>query len=516
MALVGLDVGTTGCKAILFDESGDILGSGFQEYGIICKEPGMAEQNAESVWRATCLSLAQALEAGKGDPRFAAERLGALSLSVQGDAVIPVNDRGEAIYNAILGMDYRSAPQAERCAKSLGARELFERTGMRPHAMNSIVKILWFRETHPKIFNRAWKIMTYADYIMFKLGAQAVIDHTMASRTMAFELKDLEWSSWILGKLGLDSHQLSDPKPSGEILGKVSPEVSEKTELPSGTLLVTGGHDQTCAGLGAGLISQGRGVVSTGTAEVLSSTFESPALNDAMYEGYYPCYLHAKRGMYFTFSLNHVGGILLQWYRDNFGSIELREAEERGEDVYALMDRRVSDGPSKVLILPHLNGSGTPSCDMDSKGAIVGLNLSTTRHDLVRAILESQTYELRFNMETLEAAGVVIGDLCAVGGGAKSPLWLQIKADILGRPVRTLKSSEAACRGAAILAGQASGALESLEQGVERFVKTKKVYEPEKGRRALYNEMYDLYRSLYPALSPINQKLSELKYSEDE
>ncbi len=516
MALVGLDVGTSGCKAIVFDSMGRLLGSGYQEYGIVCDEPGMAEQDAEGVWRATCGVLRQALTNSKGDFRFAAERVEALSLSVQGDAVIPVNRKGDAIHNAVLGMDYRSAPQAERCGERFGARELFERTGMRPHPMNSIIKVLWIKENHPDVFRRAWKIMTYADYIMYKLGAEAVIDHTMASRTMAFDLESLDWSSWILEGLDLDVGLMSDPKSSGEVVGEVSPRASEQTGPGEGTLLLTGGHDQTCAGLGAGLIRQGQAVVSTGAAEVLSAAFDSPALNDPMYAGYYPCYLHAKRDMFFTFSLNHIGGILLRWYRDNFGIVELREAEEKGEDFYALMDSKVPDEPSKVMVLPHLNGSGTPWCDMTSKGAIVGMDLSTTRHDLVRAILESQTYELRINLEALESAGVAIKDLSAVGGGAKSSLWLQIKADILGRPVRTLKSTEAACRGAAILAGAASGTFESLEEGVRRFVKTYRVFQPEEKRKALYDERYALYRDLYPALSPINRKLDELKIKGNE
>jgi xylulokinase len=511
MALIGLDIGTTGCKAFVFDASGKILGGSFQEYGIVCQEPGMAEQDAEGVWRTTCGVLSQALAESRNRSGVSSEAIEALSVSVQGDAVIPVDRRGNAIYNAILGMDYRSTEQAERCGELFGARALFDRTGMRPHPIDSIVKILWIKETLPDVYRETWKIMTYADYIMSKLGAEPVIDYTMASRTMAFELKTLEWSSWILEGLEIEACLLSDPRPSGQIVGKVGRAASDETGLTEGTLLVTGGHDQACAGLGAGLIREGRGVVSTGTAEVLSSAFDKPALNDPMYEGFYPCYLHAKSGMYFTFSLNHVGGILLQWYRDNFGSPELREAEATGASFYKIMDGKVPDGPSHVMVLPHLNGSGTPWCDMKSKGAIIGLDLSTTRHDLVRAILESQTYELKINLEKLESAGVVIGDLCAVGGGAKSPLWLQIKADILGRPVRTLKTTEAACLGAAILAGAAAGTFASVEDGVQRCVEHQAVYLPDERRKELYNEKYAVYKGIYPALSPINQKLEELK-----
>jgi sugar (pentulose or hexulose) kinase len=211
--------------------------------------------------------------------------------------------------------------------------------------------------------------------------------------------------------------------------------------------------------------------------------------------------------MYFTFSLNHIGGILLRWYRDNFGGIEIREAEQQGIDAYDQILSKVPEGPSHVMILPHFNGSGTPWCDMSSKGAIVGLNMSSTRHDIVRAILECQTYELKVNMETLEKAGVNIKEFIAVGGGAKSRLWLQIKADILERPVKTLKVREAACLGAAILAGTASGVYRSVDEGVTKVVQQQDTFSPDAEMSKKYAEKYLVYRQLYPALIPINKEL---------
>jgi len=500
--LLGLDVGTTGCKAALFTPRGAILGYGFEEYGIISTEEKMAEQNPEKVWEAVCRVLRAAFF------RSGVKKIDALSISVQGDAIIPVDRNFMPLYNAVLGMDYRSHEQAKKCEELFGGETLFKKTGMRPHPINSLCKILWLREKHPSVYKKAWKITTYADYIMGKLGAGPVIDYTMASRTMAFDIKNLNWSDYILGRMDISAKLFSQPLPSGVSVGKISKKAASETGLPEETVLVTGGHDQACAALGAGVVREGTGVVSTGTAEVLSTTFQIPHLNGTMYESYYPCYIYTKKDMYFTFALNHVGGLLLRWFRDNFASEEVEEAKRKGTDPYIEMIEKVPEGPVDVMVLPHFNGSGTPFCDMSSRGAIVGMTLGTNRHHLVRAILESQTYELRINLETFNRAGISIKELNAVGGGAKSHRWLQIKADILQNPVNTLKVKEAACLGAAILAGTASGIYSSIDQGVETTIFRENTYYPQKELSERYNHNYMIYKKIYPSLAPINRKLS--------
>lgn len=501
MYLLGLDVGTTGAKAVVFDLDGNMKGSGFQEYDVICEKPGCAEQEPQKVWELTKLVIRQAVsESGVRDIK-------ALSLSVQGDAVIPVDREITPLHNALLGMDYRSAAQGETCSRLMGARELFNMTGMRPHPLNSLTKILWFKEHNPKLFNKAFKFMTYADYILSKLGAEPVMDYTMASRTMAFDLASRDWSSGILGKVGLDRELLSKAVPSGKAAGEINPVLAEELGVKKGMLLVTGGHDQTCAAVGAGVIKENIAIDSHGTAEVLSTAFEKPRLNDAMYNGFYPCYCHAKQGMYFTFALNHIGGILLKWYRDNFGHAEVKEAEETGVGAYRLMETKAPAGPSSVLVLPHFNGSGTPWCDLESKGAILGLTMATTRHDIVKGIMDSLTYELRINLETMRDAGINIHELRSVGGAAKSPVWLQVKADITGCRVSTLKVREAACLGAALLAGTAAGGYGSIDEAVKQTVVVKDIYRPDDGAGKLYNEKYGVYREIYDTLKNINKKL---------
>ena len=263
----------------------------------------------------------------------------------------------------------------------------------------------------------------------------------------------------------------------------VSRAIAEELGLPPGLMLVTGGHDQTCAALGAGAIREGLGVVSTGTAEVLSTALDQPVLSEAMFNNFYPCYLHVKKGMFFTFSAHNA------------------------IDVYQLIDGRMPAGPSPVMFLPHLNGSGTPTCDLRSKGAVVGLTLATTRHDVAKAILEGLAFELQNNLQAMLSCGLRIDELVAVGGGAKSSSWLQLKADILQRPLRTLRCRESACLGAALLAGTAAGLYNHLDEAVAETIQYDREFVPLPDRVAAYSDRYAVYKQLYPALCTLNSKL---------
>lgn len=507
MYVIGLDVGTTGCKAIVFDLDGNIKGYGFHEYEVICSKQGLAEQDAEKVWELTKDVINKSIKEAKNKSNIDANDIKAISISVQGDAVIPVDKNILPLYNAILGMDYRTTNESKFCSETFGDKSLFNLTGMRPHPMNSLTKILWFKNNRYDIYENTYKFMTYADFILAKLGAEPVIDYTMASRTMTFDLENKEWSKSILKKLEIEEDKLSKVAASGEIVGTISHDLAEKFGVSKKLLLVTGGHDQTCAALGAGAIKENIAVDSHGTAEVISAAFNRPMLNELMFNSYYPCYCHVKSDMYFTFALNHIGGILLKWYRDVLGYAEVEEANKLGIDPYELMISKTSIGPSSVLVLPHFNGSGTPYCDMDSKGAFIGLTMATKREDIVKGILDSLTYELKINIETMKRAGIKINELRTVGGAAKSPIWLQIKADITGCSVGTLKTREAACLGAAILAARAAGGYSSLEEGVKKTVFLSKIYEPNVKMQSLYKEKFTIYKGVYDTIKNINKEL---------
>jgi xylulokinase len=324
---------------------------------------------------------------------------------------------------------------------------------------------------------------------------------TMASRTMAFDLRREDWSSWLLARLAIETDLLSPVVPSCTAVGRMGRKLSDEIGLRAPPLVVAGAHDQVCAAIGSGVPVLSRAVVSTGSAEVLSAAFDGPVLTPAMYRGFYPCYRFAEPGRYFTFSLNHAGGLLLDWFRDL--------AVGGGAPS---IDRLLGDlppGPSPVMVLPHFNGSGTPWCDTRSRGAILGLSLSTTPGEITLAILEALAFELRINLERLQSAGIPIAEISAAGGGARSPAWLQIKADVLGRPIRSPAAPEAASRGAAILAGTGCGEFATLEEGIAAMVPAGTHVAPRPGQSARYQERFALYRELYPRLTPINRRLAE-------
>jgi xylulokinase len=374
---------------------------------------------------------------------------------------------------------------------------------MRPHPLTSLCKILWLRETKPEVYGRARRILTYADFILARLGAEPVMDDTMASRSMAWELDVGDWSRWLLQQLAVDPSLLSPIVRSGTPVGRMSRALAEEIGLTEPPILVAGAHDQVCAALGAGVPLRARSVVSTGTAEVLSAALDRPLLTRALYDGHYPCYRYALPDTWFTFSLNHAGGILLAWFRDL-----VSRGQQHPDAGFDGVLSDMPDGLSSVMVLPHFNGSGTPWCDVRSRGAILGLTLDTRPPDIALGILESLAFELRINQERLEGAGVSLGDTAAVGGGARSDAWLQVKADILGRPLRRPAVVDAAALGAAILAGAGSGLFAGVREGIEAMVPTGGTIEPRAGTAAAYNERFGLYREVYPALSSIHRRLA--------
>ncbi|MDR1511023.1 MAG: hypothetical protein LBS53_15485 [Synergistaceae bacterium] len=500
MKFMGLDVGTTGVKAAVFDESGKNIGYGFESYEIIFGEGKQAEQDAEQVWRCAKKTMRDASS-------MAGEDIASICVSAQGDAVMPINKNRVALCPALLGMDYRTVVEANRCAEVLGDYDLFKKTGMRPHPLNSLTKMMWFQKNRRDLSGEIWKYATYSDFILLKLGAdESVIDLSMASRVMALDLETKKWDRKILEKVNIPESYLSKPVQSGSVIGKLGASLADEIGVRSGALIVAGGHDQPCAALGAGIAQEGAALDSHGTAEALSTVFETKHTDENMYLGYYPCTYHVIPDQFFTFALNHTGGILLQWLRDNFCGDDAKVTGKNGIGSYAYMIDKSPDMPASVMVLPHFNGSGTPWCDLRSKGAILGLSMDTTRHDIVKAMLDSLTYEMKINLERLEQAKVKIETIRCVGGAARSPKWMQLKADIFGRAVETLEVREAACLGAAILAACAAGAFKTPAEALA-MVRVKDRFVPDSSLKRQYERKYETYVKIYDSLKQLNGEL---------
>jgi len=498
MSVLGVDVGTTGCKAIVFSLAGAILGQGYREYPHIFPQPGWVEMDSEEVWGATKEAIAEAAaRAGARDP------VKALAISSQGEGVTPIGADGKAVANTIVSFDNRTTPQSQWWEREFGKRTLFEISGQPLNPTYSINKIMWWRDNAPDVFARAWKFLCYEDLTAFRLGAEPAIDYSLAGRTMAFDVRAERWSQEILNAAGIDSSRLAATTPSGTVIGKVRDGLASELGLPDGVAIVAGGHDQACGALGSGIVKPRVAMDATGTVECITPAFSELNLGDAMLESNYPCYHHVVPGMYVTLAYNYTGGSLLRWYRDTLGKQEREDAEAAGMDVYEMMIGLATSGPSPVMVLPHFTVTVMPWEDPYAKGAMLGLTLATTKGDIIKALLDGVTFEMRLNLEYLEKAGVVVERLRAIGGGAKSPTWLQLKADIFNRPVSALSVSEAACLGAALLAGTAVGEYSSLDEAVSTTIRVTKTYEPDLAMAARYAERYQIYSQLYPTLRDV-------------
>jgi xylulokinase len=263
---------------------------------------------------------------------------------------------------------------------------------------------------------------------------------------------------------------------------------------------VTGGHDQPCGALGAGVVEDGVGTYATGTVECITPAFRKRVVDPRLLENNIACYPHVVPGLFVALTFNFTGGSLLKWYRDTFAGAEKAIAKRTGRDVYDLILAEAPQDPTSLFVLPHFTATGTPHFDTESKGVIAGLRLSTGRGEVVRAILEGVTYEMALNARVLADCGASIRSFRAIGGGAKSPIWMQLKADLLGQPIHAMKVSEAVCLGASILAGAATGVYKSAQKASLQISKIERTYRPDARRAGLYRERFDRYRELYPLL----------------
>ncbi len=498
MSVIGLDIGTTGCKAIVFGDDWQILGQAKREYSVLTPQTRWAEQDAELVWRLAMESLAEAVEQCKSDqPK-------AMALSVQGEAVIPVDGQGRPLRHAILGMDTRTTEENKWLTETFGAEALFGTTGMPIHTMNTLTKLLWLKKYEPAIWRAADQLLLYEDYFLRRLTGKASISHCLASRTQMYDLQNGCWAADILEKCGIEVERLSRLAPAGGgIVGTLDKALAGQLGLEGEISIVSGGHDQACAALGSGVIKPGLAMVSTGTAEVVEVATSSPILTESLRRGNISVYRHVIPGLYLSMTLNHSGGILLRWFRDTLCKDKLLEAQRTGSDAYDLILADAQQGPTDLMALPHFSGSGTPLLDTSSRGAFLGMTFATTQADLAKAILEGLTFELRINLDLLRESGIKIEELRAVGGGARSDIWLQLKADVCGTPLRVPRVTEAACLGAAILASVGAGRYSSVSSAVEEAVELNQTVTPCSKNAEAYKRRYALYSELYPKLIPL-------------
>jgi len=512
MYLLGLDVGTTGCKSIIFSPNGEIKSSAYGEYRLYHRRIGWSELNPEEVWNTTRKTIRRSIENGKIDPK----QIVAVGTSVLGDAFIPVDEAGKPLYWSMTTVDARAAQQTRWWEENFGADRIYSITGQPLTSSMPIYplpKIQWIREYEPQIYGKTAMFLCWEDYVNMKLCGKPVVDFSVASRTMMFDIVKKEWSREILETAKLDENLLAETQPAGTVVGHISSKASEETGLSERTLVVTGGHDQACGALGAGIVESGPAMDATGTVECIGVILKTLSLTEQARMQGFAVHHYVIEDKYFLFGFNPTSGVILRWFRDNFAEKEREEARRRKIDVYDLLMSSAAESPlgaKELFFLPYFEGSGTPTFNRKARGVLLGLTLAHGKNEILRAMLEGLSYEIRRNIEAIENLGTEIVEVRAIGGGARSTFWLQLKADITGRPLVVPDVTEAASLGAAILAGVGAGIYRSVGEALKRVYKVRSRFSPKAEETKRYERYYDVYIKIYMPLIEIFDEIYNL------
>ncbi len=466
----GLDIGTSGCKIVIYGENGGFVREVYAPYDV-SRRGGLHEIDAATVWESVKKVIREA------DCSNAA----AMAVTSFGETFVMLDKTDTPCAPSMLYTDPRGAEQCARLIEKFGGEKLALRTGAKAHEMYSLPKIMWIRENMPESYARADKILLMQDYIVYMLCGERRIDYSLAARTICFDIAGKCWADDILAFAGVDEHLLSRPVPTGSAAARIKPELARELGVSPDAVIVNGAHDQIAAMCGAGITSNEQVMDGTGTVECVPVLFDGIVRDYSLYEKGYSLAPHPSGG-YACYVLSYTGGATLKWFRDNFSDAS-----------YAELDSMMSGEPTDLLIMPHFAGAATPYMDSSSRAAVVGLTFEHTKLDIYKALMEGTAFEIAVNLEIMAQNGLAAKSVIATGGGARSDVWLQIKADVLGLPVTALDSGEIGAAGTALMAGRAVGAY----GGVSTLAKKRKVFYTDDARHEYYKNQLEKYKKIY-------------------
>ncbi|MCK6473638.1 MAG: hypothetical protein L6R28_18085 [Planctomycetes bacterium] len=507
MSVMGLDIGTTGVKACIFDAGGKLLARHYREYPLLFPQPGWSEIDPKQVLDATKAVVA----AAAGEATSKGDAVAAVCVSAQGEAVTPVDAKGAPLGNSIVTFDARTAPYVSFWEEKLGRGEFFRITGMPLHGMYTLPKVQWWKDNRPKVHKNAKRYLCYEDLAAQAVfGLEPVIGTSLAGRAGAYDLHARGWSEKLFGIAGLDTKLFARPLAAGTVAGEIPAAACDSLSLAPKAKLVVGGHDQALCAIGCGIDRPGRASYVTGTVECMAPVFDGMRLDAAMERHNFCCYESALPGKHMTIVFNFTGGSLLKWCRDTLFPEWAAEAMRTGKDPYDVMLANIPEGPTKLLVMPHFTTTGTPDLDTHTAGAVLGLRLETPRAEILKAVLEGVTYEMALNARLQRDSGIEVAQYRAIGGGANSEAWMRIKADILGAPIARMANHEAGCLGAAMLGLAALGEFKSGAEASAKLAKVATTFEPDAKKHKAYVERLALYGELYPKLKDTMHGLTAL------
>lgn len=491
MAYIGLDVGTTGVKATVITAEGVGVASAYGEYNLRFPKPGWVEMRPSDVWTAAKKVLKQVCAQTE-------EKIEAIATASFGEAAVLIGDNGESVCDSIFYTDVRGTDMLDDLRAALDPSALELRTGMPINYMYTLPKLMWLRKNRPGVLESTRKMMLYGSFVEYMLTGVAATDASLASRSLMFDREKLRWDGEVCDKFGISPDMLPEFVPAGKPIANVRADIADEVGLSRDTVVVSGVHDQIAAALGCGALHPGSVADGIGSAECLIAPLPDDPDYATMFRGNICAEPHAVPGRCVALAFTNTAGAALKWYRDTFEPELKAQCEKTGENAYAILNSRMPQEPSSLLLLPYLAGTGTPYMDGEATGMIAGLSLATTRLDIYRAIYEGMNYELRVNMELLRDTGFKVDALTAGGGGA-SPEALQIKADILNTPIWTLKNRQSGTVGMAMLCSVAMGRFKDFDEAAQALVQRDRLIEPSERFRARYEDKYGKYLEMYAA-----------------
>ena len=503
MAYIGLDIGTTGCKATVVEKTGEILFSVYHEYNLRFPEAGWVELRPDDVWRAAKRALRD-VNAQAGKP------VDAVAVASFGEAVVLLGADGSPVCDSIFYTDIRGNDCLEELNARMDPAALEYATGMPINGMYTLPKLLWLQKNRPEILQKVHKMLPYGSYIAYRLSGEYAADSSLASRTLLFNRHDLTWDRETLNRFQIPAAWLPEFVPAGKPIGRMPASAAAELGFAGSPVIVSGVHDQVAAALGAGAIRPGDVVDGIGSAECISAVLPPDIDTRRMFRNNFCIEPHAVQGQALTLVFTNTAGASLKWYRDTFERELRAKCDARHINTYAELNKQMSAQPSPLLFLPHLAGTGTPYMDAEATGMICGLTLRTGKPDIYRAIIEGVNFEMRYNLELLSGCGMRFDALTAVGGGA-APEVLQIKADILQKTIYATNAAQSGTVGLAMLCGLATGQFDTFAQGVDALVKKTTAFEPNRGNGPCYDEKFGQYVNMYQANRAIYSRTAKEK-----
>lgn len=501
MALIlGVDAGTTSLKVGVYRDDGTSLAVAGEEYRLQTPTAERAELDPETYWRALVASTLRALRSAGASPNDVA----AIAVSSQGETVIPVAADGSPIGPAVVWLDNRAEAEARELAGVFDAASVYAATGI--PAVNSTwtaSKLLWWKRHDPALFGATSRFLLVEDFLLHRLTGRYVTEGGVQCTSLLYDIRADAWWTPMLDHLELSPTRLPELARPGSTVGSLRPEAAAALGLVGNVAIVAGGMDQGAGAVGVGNFGPGIVSESTGGALTLQASVDRP---DGDPSRQTPVYVHSAPGRYLYCPVCPTGGMALTWFRDRFGEPELTRAAAEGRDAYDLLTElagTVPPGSEGLTMLPHLQGAFSPEYEPRARGVFSGFTLGHEKGHFVRAILESVAFMLRRNLELLAVAGASAAEVHSHGGGARSALWCQIKADVTGLPVVTLGGTEAAIRGDAMLAGVASGAFRDLDEASRAMIVRRDEFLPDAATMTTYDVAYRRYLELFDALRPL-------------